>query len=67
MSAYNLVNGTYCNENEHLLKDILRNEWNFKGIVVTDWGGNNDRVLGLKSYQRVRDAYYRWRNKPRYH
>ena len=48
MSSYNLVNGVYANENEHLLVDILRNEWGFKGLVVTDWGGNNDGVLSLK-------------------
>lgn len=47
MSAYNLINGTYCNENEHLLQDILRKEWGFAGVVVTDWGGDNDRVKGL--------------------
>ena len=48
MSAYNLVNGTFANENEHLLVDILRKEWGFDGLVVTDWGGNNDSVLSLK-------------------
>ena len=48
MSAYNLINGVYANENEHLLVDILRKEWGYKGLVVTDWGGNNDGVLSLK-------------------
>ena len=48
MSAYNLINGVYANENEHLLVDILRKEWGFEGLVVTDWGGNNDSVLSLK-------------------
>ena len=48
MSAYNLINGTFANENEHLLVDILRKEWGFDGLVVTDWGGNNDGVLSLK-------------------
>ena len=48
MSSYNLVNGVYANENEHLLIDILRKEWGFQGLVVTDWGGNNDGVLSLK-------------------
>ncbi|WP_200941661.1 glycoside hydrolase family 3 C-terminal domain-containing protein [Agromyces sp. Root1464] len=47
MSAYNKVNGTYANENRHLLGDILRQRWGFDGLVVTDWGGNNDRVRGL--------------------
>ena len=48
MSSYNLINGVYANENEHLLVDILRKEWGFDGLVVTDWGGNNDGVLSLK-------------------
>lgn len=48
MSSYNLVNGVYANENEHLLVDILRKEWGFNGFIVTDWGGNNDGVLSLK-------------------
>lgn len=47
MSSYNKLNGTYTNENLHLMQDILRNEWDYKGVVVTDWGGSNDRVAGL--------------------
>lgn len=47
MSSYNLVNGTYANENEHLLRDILRDEWGFDGAVVTDWGGSNDHAAGV--------------------
>ena len=49
MSAYNRVNGEYCSENQHLLNDILRKEWNFDGIVISDWGAENDRVKGLKA------------------
>lgn len=49
MSAYNKVNGEYCSENQHLLNDILRKEWNFDGIVISDWGAENDRVKGLKA------------------
>lgn len=49
MSAYNEVNGTYANENEHLLKEILRDEWGFNGIVITDWGASNDHALGVKA------------------
>ena len=37
MNAYNLVNGTYCGENSWLLKDVLRDEWGFRGLVVSDW------------------------------
>ncbi len=47
MSSYNKVNGTYANENPHLLTDILRDEWAFDGLVVSDWGGNNDRVAAV--------------------
>ena len=47
MSSYNKVNGYYSAENEHLMKDILRGEWQFGGCVVTDWGACNDRVAGL--------------------
>jgi beta-glucosidase len=38
MSAYNQVNGQYCSENAHLLKDVLKGDWGFKGIVISDWG-----------------------------
>ena len=47
MSAYNEVNGTYANENKHLLNDILRDDWGFDGIVITDWGASNDHALGV--------------------
>lgn len=47
MTSYNEVNGTYANENGHLLKDILRDEWGFDGMVVTDWGASNDHVKGV--------------------
>ncbi|MDE7306512.1 MAG: glycoside hydrolase family 3 C-terminal domain-containing protein, partial [Clostridia bacterium] len=46
MTAYNLLNGSYCNENKFLL-DILRGEWGFDGVVVSDWGGTHDRVAAL--------------------
>lgn len=47
MSSYNMVNGTHTNENLHLMRDILRDEWGYEGVVVTDWAGSNDRVQGL--------------------
>ena len=49
MTSYNEVNGTYANENAHLLRDILRGEWGFDGMVVTDWGGSNDFVEGVRA------------------
>lgn len=49
MSSYNKVNGTYANENAHLLKEILRDDWGFEGFVVTDWGADNDHALGVKN------------------
>ena len=47
MTSYNQVNGTYANENMHLLRDILRGEWGYDGIVITDWGGSNDHIRGV--------------------
>ncbi|WP_278885767.1 glycoside hydrolase family 3 C-terminal domain-containing protein [[Ruminococcus] torques] len=47
MTSYNEVNGIYANENKHLLQDILRKEWGFDGIVITDWGGSNDHAKGV--------------------
>lgn len=47
MTSYNEVNGEYANENKKLLLDILRKDWGFDGLVVTDWGGSNDHVKGV--------------------
>jgi len=49
MSAYDKINGIYCSDNKWLLTDVLRDEWGFDGIVVTDWGGMHSRVAGFKS------------------
>ncbi|MFD6166431.1 glycoside hydrolase family 3 C-terminal domain-containing protein [Oerskovia sp. NPDC060287] len=48
MSSYNLLNGTYANENPFLLQQVLRDEWGFDGAVVTDWGGGNDAVEAVR-------------------
>ncbi|MEG1791647.1 MAG: glycoside hydrolase family 3 C-terminal domain-containing protein [Clostridia bacterium] len=47
MCSYNRLNGKYLSDNAHLLTEILRNEWGFKGIVVSDWGAVNNRVEGI--------------------
>lgn len=47
MSSYNRINGTYANENEHLLQEILRDTWGFDGFVVSDWGASNDHTAGV--------------------
>lgn len=44
MSAYNKVRGAYCSENNYLLNTVLKKEWNFKGIVISDWGGTHSTV-----------------------
>lgn len=49
MCSYNLVNGTYASEHHELLTSILRDEWGFEGLVMTDWGAANDRVAGIRA------------------
>lgn len=69
MSSYNMVNGTYAHENPELLTTILRREWGFEGMVVSDWGGSNDAAAaaaaggslempapGLESARRIVEA-----------
>ena len=49
MNSYNKVNGVYASDNGYLQKKILRDEWGFEGIVVSDWGAVNDRVEGFRN------------------
>lgn len=49
MCAYNKINGVYCCENKWLLTDVLRREWGFDGLVMTDWGAMHDRVKSLQT------------------
>jgi len=49
MCSYNKVNGTFSSDNKKLLTDILRDEWGFQGLVVTDWGAMNDRVEAFRA------------------
>ncbi|MGG6496245.1 UNVERIFIED_CONTAM: beta-glucosidase, partial [Bacteroidetes bacterium 56_B9] len=46
-SSYNHINGTYASENTDLLSTLLRDEWNFEGMVVTDWFGGKDAVAQM--------------------
>ena len=61
MPAYNKVNGFYCSENAHLNNEILRGEWGFKGMTVSDWGGTHSTVgaaLGGPCVQMTGDNYF---------
>ena len=49
MCAYNKLNGTYCSDHRQLLTEILREEWGFDGLVVTDWGALHDRIAAFRA------------------
>lgn len=49
MCSYNRLNGTYLSDNKRFLTDVLRDEWGYKGIVVSDWGAVNNRAEGIKA------------------
>ena len=49
MCGYQKINNVHCSENKWLLKDVLRDNWGFNGLVMTDWGATKDRVTGVKT------------------
>jgi beta-glucosidase len=49
MCAYNKINGSYASEHHWLLTEVLREEWGFEGLVVSDWGAAHDRVAALRA------------------
>ncbi|MBE6037333.1 MAG: glycosyl hydrolase [Clostridiales bacterium] len=49
MSSYNKINGIHASDHKWLLTDVLRQEWDFDGLVVTDWGGLSDRIEAFKA------------------
>lgn len=49
MCAYNKINGAHCSDSKMLLTDILRSDWGFNGVVVTDWGAMNDRIKAFQA------------------
>ena len=49
MCAYNKINGEYCSQNKWLLTDVLRKDWGFDGLVMTDWGAMHDRLASLRA------------------
>lgn len=49
MNSYNRINGVYASQNEWLQEKVLRDEWGFEGLIVTDWGASVDRIPGLKN------------------
>jgi len=64
MMAYNRLNGQYCCENKYLMQDILRNEWNYEGCIISDWGGVNDITSSINNGLNLempgyKDDYYK--------
>ncbi|WP_183573541.1 glycoside hydrolase family 3 C-terminal domain-containing protein [Mucilaginibacter sp. X5P1] len=64
MSAYNKINGYWCSENDFLLDKVLKTEWGFKGIVISDWGGTHHTVaaanVGLDVEMGSNGPYDQW-------
>lgn len=64
MMAYNKLNGHYCSENKYLIQSVLRNEWNYKGCITSDWGGVNDIISSINNGLNIempgyKDDYYK--------
>ena len=57
MSSYNKLNNTFTSENKTLLTDLLRNKYNYKGIVISDWGAVNDLALSIKNGLNIEMPY----------
>lgn len=49
MCSYNKINGIYASDNKEYMTDVARCEWGFEGLIMTDWGAMNDRVLGIEA------------------
>lgn len=60
MTAYNRLNGTYASENEHLLRDILRQEWDYDGLVLSDWYGTYSERVPLGELDLEMPGPARW-------
>ena len=65
MCSYNKINGVYASQHHWLLTEVLRGEWGFEGLVVSDWGAVSDRVGALRRRPRPHDARSRRRGRPR--
>ncbi|HLO59399.1 MAG TPA: glycoside hydrolase family 3 C-terminal domain-containing protein [Bacteroidales bacterium] len=64
MAAYNKLRGDYCAENDYLLNKVLRDEWNFKGMVISDWGGTHSTVKSALNGLDIEMGTERYFNKP---
>ena len=64
MAAYNKVNGRWCSENEMLLNTILRQQWGFPGMVISDWGGVHSTVDAVTAGMNVEMPGERFMGKP---
>lgn len=49
MTAYNKINGTFCSAHEFLIQDVLRKEWGWDGLVMSDWFGTNSVVPSVRA------------------